>query len=147
MKKYILSSLFVLLSTFTVNAQTTFYYQSGNIDILGSWNSAANNSGSAPTSFATASQTFNIQGTKNATMTASTTLALGTGSSIVVGDGTNAASLDIPTGSSITVGTVSVATLSTLKVESGVNQPFVVGTFSDNGTTSMSTLTFDGGTQ
>ncbi|MFP5039674.1 fibronectin type III domain-containing protein [Parasediminibacterium sp. JCM 36343] len=145
MKKCILSSLFVLLSTLFVNGQT-FYYQSGNIDVLGSWNSAANGSGSTPASFATAGQTFNIQGVKNATMTASTTLTLGTGSTIVVGDGTSIATLDIPTGSSIAVGTVSVATLSTLKVESGVNPPFIPATFNATSST-MSTLTFDGGAQ
>ncbi|MFP5039673.1 fibronectin type III domain-containing protein [Parasediminibacterium sp. JCM 36343] len=138
-----------IFTTIIVNAQTNYYYQSGNLDAVGSWTLNSNGTGSNPTSFTAANQVFNITKTTivNTYSSSSATWTVsGSGSYILVGSGATATILGIPAGNAIT-GAVSVQTLATLKVESNASTPFTAGTF--YATISQgSSLVYDGsGTQ
>ncbi|MFP5039672.1 heparinase II/III family protein [Parasediminibacterium sp. JCM 36343] len=143
--------LFLVLA-FTVTialGQTNYYYQSGNVDAVSSWALNSNGTGGSPANFTAANQVFNIAGTKVVTSwnSATATWTIGSGSKVVVGDGTNVASLSIPSGNSIS-GTVDVQVYAKLYVESISNAPFIAGAFSSSAatTTSNSSLIYDGAT-
>src|ERR1700722_5410604 len=78
-------------------ALTNYYSKStGNLDQLSSWTTSSNGiGGTAPFNFTTAGQIFNIRNNAAPTINANWTVS-GTGSYIVVGDGTNACNFQIP---------------------------------------------------
>ena len=150
MKKLYLLVLLSIFAVLSVEAQTNYYYQSGNVDALTSWTLNSNGTGGNPANFTSTNQVFNIQGTKTVTSWSNSSAVWtisGSGSKVIVGDAVNSASLDIPAGNSI-AGTVDVQIYSTLYVESNSSSPFTAGTFSSTAASSSSnsTLVYDGGT-
>ncbi len=76
--------------------QTNYYSKStGNLDVLSTWGTNTDGSGTAPTSFTTAGQTFNIRNNAAPTIGAAWTVS-GTSSSVVLGDGTNPVNFTVP---------------------------------------------------
>ncbi len=125
--------------TFAPQASVFYYNGTGALNSTSSWGMNVNGTGTAPSDFVSAAQTFVIGGTVSASLTTggggSWTVS-GSGSSIQLGDGTNAASLTIPSGYSIT-GTINVSSTGNLINQTATNPTF--GTIS-----SGSTLTFAG---
>ena len=97
-------------------AQTKYYYSksTGNLNLTSSWGTAANGSGTAPTSFTANNQVFNIVNNATPTIGANWTVS-GSGSYIVVGDGTAACNFKIPT-NYYCKGTVNVSANATLTI-------------------------------
>ena len=112
----------------------TNYYSksSGYLDALATWGTMTNGTGTSPTSFTATQCTYNIQNNASPTLGAAWTVS-GTGSNIVLGDGTNACNFTIPssyscTGSmnisnnaTLTIQNASTPTLATLNAGSTVN--------------------------
>lgn len=95
LKGIAISLLLVLLFTHTTFAQTGYYLKSvGNVELLGSWGTNTDGSGASPTSFSANNQVFNIVNQAAPTIGASWSVS-GTGSSVVIGDGVAATTLDI----------------------------------------------------
>ena len=81
--------------TYTLT-QVNFYSKStGNLDVLATWGTNTDGSGTAPSSFTVAAQTFNIRNNAGPTIGAAWTVS-GTGSNVVLGDGTNAVNFTVP---------------------------------------------------
>lgn len=97
------------------------YYSkaTGNLNDLSTWGSNIDGSGSNPTSFTADGVTFNIRNNATPTIAANWTVA-GTGSKIVVGDGTNPCTLNVASGFSIT-GSMDVSASGTLSLGNGSN--------------------------
>ena len=86
-------------ATFTVTGN--YYSKStGNLDVLSNWGTSTDGSGSNPPDFTTAGNTFNIRNNATPTIGASWTVS-GTGSKVIVGDGTNSCTLTLPSGSNV----------------------------------------------
>jgi hypothetical protein len=80
-------------ATFTITGN--YYSKStGNLELTSSWGTNTDGTGNAPANFTTAGNTFNIRNNATPTIGASWTVS-GTGSKIVVGDGTNACNFTI----------------------------------------------------
>jgi len=73
------------------------YYSksSGNLDVLGTWGTATNGSGTPPGSFTNTYQYFNVVNQANATIGAGWDVTA-TGNKIIVGNGVSAVTLTIP---------------------------------------------------
>ncbi|MBU3660286.1 MAG: hypothetical protein FGM14_10470 [Flavobacteriales bacterium] len=85
--------------SFTVVSQ--FYSKStGNLDVLTNWGSNTDGTGVAPANFTSNNVTYNIRNNAAPTIGAAWTVS-GTGSKIIVGDGTNACTLTLPSGTAI----------------------------------------------
>ena len=101
---------------------TTFYFKgSGNMNDKTSWSSDSNgSSGTEPTTMSTNGYTFNVYHLGgNATPSLNGTWTLGTGSKIVVGNGTNAVNFTVPY--TITGGQIDVSNNATLTISSTTN--------------------------
>jgi hypothetical protein len=119
-----------------VHAQTNYYSKStGNLNLTSSWGTATNGGGTAPANFTANNQVFNIVNNATPTIAANWTVS-GTGSYIVVGDGTNACNFQIPT-NYYCKGTVNVSANATLTI-ANTTIP-TLGTLNSN-----STVIFDG---
>jgi hypothetical protein len=117
--------------TGTASASTAFYSAStGNLEILSNWGTNTDGTGTAPTSFTAASQTFNVRNRSTATIGATWTVS-GSGSKIVVGDGTNACNFTIPSTFAVT-GTVDVSAGAKLTNQNTANP--TLGTLSSTST-------------
>ena len=100
---------------FTGHAQTNYYSKStGNLNLTSSWGTTTTGGGTAPANFTANNQVFNIRNNATPTINANWTVS-GTGSYIVVGDGTNACNFQIPT-TSYCKGTVNVSANATLTI-------------------------------
>jgi Secretion system C-terminal sorting domain len=120
----------------TGHAQTNYYSKStGNLNLTSSWGTSTNGTGTAPANFTAANQVFNIVNNATPTIGANWTVS-GTGSYIVVGDGTNACNFQIPSNYKCT-GTINVSANATLSIANTTNP--TLGTL-DAG----STVVFDG---
>ncbi len=109
---------------------------SGNLEILSNWGSNTNGTGTAPSDFTSNNQVFNIRNNATPTIGANWTVS-GTGSKIIVGDGTNACNFTIPNSYTVT-GTIDVATNGTLSISNTSTSGTL--TFANN-----STFNFTGG--
>lgn len=103
---------FVVTGTYS---PPVFYNVSGqSITDLTKWGKNLDGSGVNPTSFTSDGQTFNLVNGSTATLTSALTIS-GTGSKLVVGDGTNAMNFTIPPSFSYS-GTVDVSSSGTLTI-------------------------------
>lgn len=98
-----------------MGTQNYYSASSGNLDNTGNWGTNTDGSGANPSDFTTAGQIFNIRNNTTPTIGANWTVS-GTGSKIVVGDGTNACNFTIPSSYSMT-GTVDVSANGTLTIQ------------------------------
>ncbi|MBS1628381.1 MAG: hypothetical protein JSR07_10995, partial [Bacteroidetes bacterium] len=105
--------------TGTYTGTTTNYYSksSGNIDALSTWGTGTDGSGSNPSDFVSAGQVFNIRNNATPTLSSSWTVS-GTGSKVIVGDGTNPCQFTIPS-SAILNAPIEISTNGTLIVAPG----------------------------
>jgi hypothetical protein len=83
-------------SNYSYTVASNFYSKSiGNLQILSNWGTSTDGSGTAPANFTSNGVTYNIRNNATPTIGASWTVS-GTGSKIVVGDGTNACNFTVP---------------------------------------------------
>ena len=109
-----------LLITLTGDAQTNYYSRStGNLNVLSTWGTAVNGTGTSPTNFTAANQIFNVRNNATPTIGAAWTVS-GSGSKIVVGDGTAACNFQIPSGFTCS-GKIDVAANATLSIARTTN--------------------------
>ena len=119
-----------------VHAQTNYYSKStGNLNLTSSWGTSTNGTGTAPANFTANNQVFNIVNNATPTIAANWTVS-GTGSYIVVGNGTAACNFQIPSNNTCT-GTINVSANATLTI-ANTTIP-TLGTLSGS-----STVVFDG---
>jgi hypothetical protein len=113
-------------------ASTNFYSKSsGNLDNSLNWGTSNDGSGSNPANFTTAGQIFNIRNNATPTIGANWTVSGGSGSKIVVGNGTNACNFTIPASYSVT-GSIDVSANATLTMQNTTLPTF--GTVSSSST-------------
>jgi hypothetical protein len=107
-------------ATFTVIGN--FYSKSsGNLETLSNWGSNTDGTGTAPANFTSNGVTYNIRNNATPTIGASWTVS-GTGSKIVVGDGTNACNFTVPSTFTVTSPTTDVSNNGTItRTTSGSN--------------------------
>lgn len=124
--------IFSIAITVTCSGATNYYSQStGNLNLTTSWGTNTDGSGTAPANFTANNQVFNICNNATPTIGANWTVS-GTGSYIVVGNGTNACNFQIPTNyyckgtidvsanATLTIANTTIPTLSTLNATSTV---------------------------
>jgi hypothetical protein len=99
--------------TYVAIPATYYLVAGGTVTNLASWGTNTNGSGSNPTNFVTPYQTFNIRNNAAVTLTAAWTVS-GTGSGVVVGDGTNPCNFTIPAGFVLTGSILNVNANATL---------------------------------
>jgi hypothetical protein len=118
----------------------TNYYSassgSGNLELTTSWGTNTNGTGSNPSNFTTDYQVFNIRNNATQTIGGNWTVS-GTGSKVVLGDGTNAVNFTIPSSYSLT-GTIDLSASSTLTIQNSTIPTF--------GTCNASSITVYDGT-
>lgn len=125
-----------LFVTLPGHAQTNYYSKStGSLNVLATWGTATNGTGTSPLSFTAASQIFNVRNNAAPTIAANWTVS-GAGSKIIVGDGTVACNFQIPATFTCT-STIDVASNATLSI-AGTTNP-TLGTLS-----ATSTVIFNG---
>ncbi len=95
--------------------QAFYAKATGDLNDLATWGDQPNGTGTEPTNFTDANQTFFIHNNLNPTITANWEVS-GAGSSVVVGDGTANITFTVPTAFSFT-GNVDVADNATLQLE------------------------------
>ena len=122
--------------TLTAQAQTNYYSKStGSLNVLSTWGSNTDGTGTSPTNFTTGNRIFNVR--NNATPTINGTWAVsGNGSKIIVGDGTAACNFQIPSNFTCT-GRIDVAANATLSIARTTNP--TLGTLN-----ASSTVVFNG---
>ncbi|HEY4291303.1 MAG TPA: T9SS type A sorting domain-containing protein [Puia sp.] len=117
-------------------AQTNYYSRStGYLNVLSTWGTNTNGTGTSPTRFTTANQIFNVRNNATPTLSAAWTVS-GTGSKIIVGDGTAACNFQIPSNYTC-AGKIDVASNATLSIARTTNP--TLGTLNAN-----STVVFNG---
>jgi Secretion system C-terminal sorting domain len=118
------------------HAATNYYSNStGDLSQTSSWGTNTNGTGTAPTSFTANNQVFNIVNNATPTIGANWTVS-GTGSYILVGNGTNACNFQIPSNHTCTA-TINVSANATLTIANTTNP--TLGTLN-----ASSTVVFDG---
>ena len=131
-------------ATFTVTGN--YYSKStGNLELTSSWGTNTDGTGNVPVNFTTAGNTFNIRNNATPTIGASWTVS-GTGTKIVVGDGTNACNFTVPSTFTVTSPTTEVLSNGTLTFEA--SGALTATTVTNNGSivmTSGGTLTIAAG--
>jgi hypothetical protein len=92
-----------------------FYSKSsGNLNDFATWGTGTDGTGLAPTGFTTANQIFNIRNNATPTLGAAWTVS-GTGSKVVVGNGTNALTFTIPSGIAYSAVSTEISNAGTVK--------------------------------
>ena len=117
----------------TVGEAKFYSKSSGNLNELSSWGINSDGSGAAPGNFSNANQTFQIQNNASPTIGASWTVS-GTGSKIIVGDGTNACEFTIPSNYVVTSTATDIASNATITRTSSASQSFGTLNVLDGGT-------------
>ncbi len=114
------------------------YYSkaTGDLNDLATWGLNTDGTGAVPADFVTGGQTFIVTNRATATIAADWTVS-GSGSKVVVGNGTLATDFSIPSGFSFT-GTVDVANLGELTIENTILPTF--GTLAANSTVEYSNI-------
>jgi hypothetical protein len=111
------SAVLVLFIAITLpcSAVTNYYSNAtGNLNLTSSWGTGTNGTGTVPANFTANNQVFNICNNATPTISANWTVS-GTGSNIVVGDGTNPCNFQIPSGFTCQ-GTINVSAKGTLTI-------------------------------
>lgn len=109
-------------ATFTITGN--YYSKStGNLELTSSWGTSTNGSGDTPPDFTTPGNTFNIRNNATPTIGASWTVS-GTGSKVVVGDGTNACNFTVPTSLTVTSTATDVSNNGTITMSSSGSSNF-----------------------
>ena len=105
---------------FTLGFYATQYYSTaaGDLNLLSTWGTSTNGTGTNPTDFSLPYQTFNIRNRSTATISGNVTLGI-IGTKIKVGDGASACNFTIPGGFSVT-GKVDVSGNATLTLQNTV---------------------------
>ncbi|MFZ4621661.1 MAG: beta strand repeat-containing protein, partial [Bacteroidota bacterium] len=98
------------------NGVTNYYsLESGDLDVLATWGTLTNGNGSHPSDFTSNYQVFNIRNNSTPTIAASWTVS-GTGSKIILGDGSTAVNFTIPDAMTVT-GPIDLTASSTLTLQ------------------------------
>ena len=98
-----------MLFTVASFAQTNYYYKgTGNLNSTANWGQNTDGTGTPPSNFTSNNQVFNVRNVTSVTNSGTWTVS-GTGSKIVIGNGTNACNVTVPTGTNTIVGTVDVS--------------------------------------
>jgi len=119
-------------ATFTITGN--YYSKStGNLQLTSSWGTSTNGDGDAPPDFTTPGNTYNIRNNATPTIGASWTVS-GTGSKIVVGDGTNACSFVIGSSYILTSPQTDINNNATILRSSSSTQSFGTLTVNSGGT-------------
>lgn len=106
-------------ANFTVVTQL-YSKSTGNLETLSNWGTNTDGTGTAPANFSTGGITYNIRNNATPTIGASWTVS-GTGSKIIVGDGTNACNFTVPSTFIVTSPTTDVSNNGTItRTSSGV---------------------------
>ncbi len=123
----------------TATTSNPVYYSksSGSLDVLGTWGTNSDGTGSAPSNFTAANATYNMVNNTTPTIAATWTVS-GSGSKVVIGNGGTAINFTIPSAYAYT-GTVDVTAGSTLTLQNSTIPTF--GTLN-----ATSTVIYDGGT-
>jgi autotransporter-associated beta strand protein len=128
--------------TFSSSAPTcgTSYYSksTGNLDVLTNWGTATDGTGSNPANFTSANCTYNIRNNATPTLGATWTVS-GSGSKIIVGDGTNACNFTIPSSFALSTPAIDVANAGTLTIVNTTIPTF--GTLSSGSTVDYANTT------
>ena len=121
MKNKLLFISFLFLSIQFMYSQTTYYSKSaGNLNTLATWGTVSNGSGTAPLNFTTAGCTYIIVNNAAPTIAANWVVS-GAGSSIQVGDGTQAINFSVPNPRSVSSPAINIMSTSSLTAVSGSN--------------------------
>jgi len=100
--------------------QTNYYSKStGNLNLVASWGTNTDGSGTAPGNFTANNQVFNVRNNASPTIAANWTVS-GANSKVVVGDGSTATNFQIPSGFKLT-GKADVAANATLSIANTTN--------------------------
>ncbi len=96
----------------------TEYYSksSGSLDVLATWGTNTDGSGTSPLNFTSNQCTYNIRNNAAPTLGVTNWVVSGTGSNIVLGDGTNACNLTVPAAYSCT-GSMNISNNATLTAQ------------------------------
>jgi len=121
-------------ATFTIIGN--FYSKStGNLETLSNWGSNTDGTGTAPANFTSNGVTYNIRNNATPSIGASWTVS-GTGSKIVVGDGTNACNFTVPSTFTYSSVATDISALATLRNQNtavtNLGTCSVVGTYEHN---------------
>ena len=115
---------------------TTFYYDgSGSMATITNWGSSSDGSGTNPSSMTLGGITYYVNNNFTATPANDAAWTLGSGSKIVVGDGTNATNFSITSGNTIT-GSIDVSNNATLTIDATTVPTF--GTLASGSTVKFS---------
>jgi hypothetical protein len=126
------AALFIVLCSWAF-AQTNYYSKaSGNLQTLATWGTNTDGTGTAPANFTANNQLFNIRNNNPGTPSGAWTVS-GTGSRIVVGDGTNAQTFNT-NGQTVTA-TVDVSNLGTFEITTNLTT-ITIGTCASGSTVS-----------
>ncbi|MFI5222079.1 MAG: FG-GAP repeat domain-containing protein, partial [Bacteroidia bacterium] len=111
---YLISST---LSGNTIVSSNVYYSKSsGALNVLSTWGTNTDGTGTSPTSFSTSSTFYFVQNNSAPSITSDWTVS-GTGTLVTFGDGTNAYNLNIPSAYTLTADTISVKSNITLTVQ------------------------------
>jgi hypothetical protein len=112
-----LTSAFNFLTGNQSTANITFYYSkpTGNLDLLSTWGTNTNGTGTSPTNFSTPNAYYFVVNNSSPTLGGNLTIT-GGNTALSVGDGFNAYNLTIPTGITLTTDTFILKKNSTLTV-------------------------------
>ena len=123
------------------------YYSkaSGNLELIASWGTNLDGTGTTPDNFTTESITYNIRNNATPTLGANWTVS-GAGSSVILGDGTNACNFSLPSSLTFSAVSISISNIGTLTfaANSTMSALTVLNTGSVN-MTSGGTLSFASG--
>ena len=129
LKGYVISRLvlvagcWMLVSGAISMGQANYYSKSaGNLELLASWGTNTDGSGTLPANFITANQIFNIRNNATPTIGANWTVS-GAGSKVILGDGTAACVFTIP-GTFQFISSCDVSNIGTLKISSSAVTPY-----------------------
>lgn len=123
---------FLLLGSISVQAQTHYYYNgSGNPNVLSSWGTNGNGTGTNPSSFASGGGIYHFRNATNIILTNNLTISTASGGKVVIGDGANATT--VYTGVYTLNSIIDILNAGTFHVQCSP-AGFTVGTFSTGST-------------
>ena len=124
-------------SSVVVNTVTNYYSKStGNLDVLSNWGQSTDGTGTAPLSFTADGQIFNIRNNASPTLGAAWTVS-GSGSKVIVGDGTNACTFTVPSNYNF-AGTIDVSNNGSLTIANSITNLITLGVLNNTGSNGSS---------
>lgn len=113
----ILAFALLLLTSATLFAQTTYYYDgSGAVHLTASWGVNLDGTGANPPNFTSANQIFEFRNSSGTILTANWTVS-GTGSKVVIGNGTDPFTLNTDAGN-VLAATIDISNFGSLNITS-----------------------------